>query len=132
MCLPHDIYGFRQNTFGAMAQYIRLPAKALNYKVPAEIDPLHAAYIEPLACAIHAVQRGQIELDHVMVIAGAGPLGLGMVAAARRKNPRLLVALDLNDQRLEVARACGADVVINPAKVDAIDKVLQLSERVWL
>ena len=128
MCLPHDIYGFRQKTFGAMAQYIRLPAKALNYKVPTAIESLNAAYIEPLACAIHAVQRGHIELDHTVVIAGAGPLGLGMVAAARRKNPRLLVALDLNEGRLEVARACGADMGLNPAKVDVVDEVLRLTQ----
>ena len=128
MCQQHDIYGFRRNTFGAMAAYVRLPDKALNYKVPAAIPVEHAAYIEPLACAIHAVQRGQIELDHTVVIAGAGPLGLGMVAAARLKNPRRLISLDLDDGRLEVARACGADIALNPAREDVVDAVRQLTE----
>lgn len=128
MCQVHDIYGFRQATFGAMAEYVRLPARALNYKVPPEIPTAHAAYIEPLACGIHAVQRGQIELDHVVVIAGAGPLGLGMIAAARLKNPRLLIALDLDDKRLETALDCGADLGFNPSRVDAIDAVNKLTE----
>lgn len=124
----HDVYGFRQRTFGAMAEYMRFPSDALNYKVPASIPVEHAVYIEPLACAIHAVQRGNIEFQDVVVIAGVGPLGLGMVAAARLKNPRLLIALDLNDERLEVARACGADMGLNPGKVDVIDEVRQLTE----
>lgn len=128
MCQVHDIYGFRQRTFGAMAEYMRFPAGALNYKVPASIPVEQAVYIEPLACAIHAVQRGNIEFQDVVVIAGAGPLGLGMIAAARLKNPRLLIALDLQDQRLEVAKACGADLGLNPNQVDVVDEVLKLSD----
>jgi len=128
MCQVHDIYGFRQKAFGAMAEYMRFPAEALNYKIPPSVPVEHAVYIEPLACAIHAVQRGQIELDDVVVIAGAGPLGLGMVAAARLKNPRLLIALDFNDQRLAVAKASGADLGLNPGKMDVVDEVLKLTE----
>ena len=128
MCMPHDIYGFRQNTPGAIAEYMRFPARARNYRVPREIPVHHAAYIEPLACAIHAVQRGDIELADTVVIAGAGPLGLGMVAAARLKNPTLLISLDLNDERLDVAKACGADLGLNPSKVDVVDEVQKLTD----
>ncbi|MCB0095208.1 MAG: alcohol dehydrogenase catalytic domain-containing protein, partial [Caldilineaceae bacterium] len=76
MCQEHEIYGFRQKAFGAMAEYMLFPANAINYKVPNSIPKEHAVFIEPLACSIHAVQRGEIELDDVVVIAGAGPLGL--------------------------------------------------------
>jgi erythritol/L-threitol dehydrogenase len=128
MCQQHEIYGFRQKAFGAMAEYMLFPANALNYKVPASIPVEHAVFIEPLACSIHAVQRGNIEFEDVVVIAGAGPLGLGMIAAARLKHPRLLIALDLDDKRLEVAKACGADLGLNPRSVDAIDEVRKLTE----
>ncbi|MEZ4736400.1 MAG: alcohol dehydrogenase catalytic domain-containing protein [Caldilineaceae bacterium] len=128
MCQVHDIYGFRQKAFGAMAPYMRFPANAINYKVPASIPTAHAAFIEPLACSIHAVQRGEIELDDVVVIAGVGPLGLGMVAAARLKNPRLLIAVDLSDDRLALAQACGADLGLNPNKVDVVDEVRKLTD----
>ena len=74
------------------------------------------------------MQRGNIEFQDVVVIAGAGPLGLGMIAAARLKTPRLLIALDLNDQRLEVAKACGADLGLNPTQVDVIDEVRKLTD----
>lgn len=127
MCQEHDIYGFRQRTFGAMAEYMLFPRGALNYRVPNTIPVEHAVYIEPLACAIHAVQRGNIEFQDVVVIAGAGPLGLGMVSAARMKSPMLLIAVDLDDRRLETARACGADMTLNPRKVDVIDEVRALT-----
>ncbi|MCB9149053.1 MAG: alcohol dehydrogenase catalytic domain-containing protein [Caldilineaceae bacterium] len=128
MCQEHEIYGFRQKAFGAMAEYMLFPANAINYKVPNSIPKEHAVFIEPLACSIHAVQRGEIELDDVVVIAGAGPLGLGMIAAARMKSPRLLIALDMNDERLELAKATGADLGLNPNKVDVVDEVRKLTD----
>ena len=128
MCRNGDVYGFRQGAFGAMAEYMRLPSRALNYRVPESIAVRHAVYIEPLACAIHAVQRGEIEFGDTVVIAGCGPLGLGMVAAARLKNPGCLVALDMVDSRLEIARKAGADVVLNPGRVDATDEILEMTD----
>lgn len=124
----HDVYGFRQRTPGAMAEYMIFPADAINHRVPDTLKPQQAVYIEPLACSIHAVQRGNIELGDTVVISGCGPLGLGMVAAARLKNPGYLIALDLQPSRLEVARLCGADLVLNPADVDVVDEVRQLTE----
>ncbi len=50
-----------------------------------------------------------------------------MVAAARLKSPGCLIAIDVVDQRLEVARACGADLTLNPQRVDVIHEVLQLT-----
>lgn len=128
MCMKHDIYGFRRDTPGAMAEFVRLPTNALNYRVPDSLPAAWAAFVEPLACGIHAVRRGEIELHHTVAIAGAGPLGLGMVAAARLKNPAQLIAIDLNDARLEVARACGADIALNPTQVDVVDEVRRLTD----
>jgi threonine dehydrogenase-like Zn-dependent dehydrogenase len=123
----HDVYGFRQRTPGAMAEYMRFPADAINHKVPAALSVRQAVYIEPLACAIHAVQRANIELGDTVVVAGNGPLGLGMIAAARLKNPGCLIALDLHPNRLEVARKAGADLVFNPDDVDVISEVKRLT-----
>jgi len=128
MCQFGDVYGFRQGAIGAMAEYMRLPAKARNYRVPDSLKPEEAVYIEPLACAIHAVQRGEIQFGDTVVIAGCGPLGLGMIASARLKNPRCLVALDMKEPRLEVARHCGADVTLNPGQVDVVEEIRRLTE----
>ncbi len=128
MCeLKNDVYGFRQETFGAMAEYMKFPRGAINYRLPETMALNQAVYIEPLACAIHAVQRAEIELGDTIVIAGCGPLGLGMVATARRKNPGLLIALDLKPNRLQVALKCGADLALNPAEVDVVAEVKKLT-----
>jgi threonine dehydrogenase-like Zn-dependent dehydrogenase len=124
----HDVYGFRQRTPGAMAEYMKFPADAINYKVPEALSVRQAVYIEPLACAIHAVQRATIELGDVVVVAGCGPLGLGMVASARLKNPGLLIALDLRPNRLAVAKLAGADLVMNPEETDVVKEVMALTE----
>jgi len=128
MCAVHDIYGFRRRVPGAWAEYMLFPAGALNYKVPKSIPVHHAVFIEPLACSIHAVERGEIQYQDVVAIAGCGPLGIGMMAAARMKSPALIIALDLNDERLDLALRCGADVAINPRKEDAVAKVRALTE----
>lgn len=127
MCAVHDIYGFRQRTFGAWAQYLRFPAGARNHRVPATIPPHHAVFIEPLACSIHAVDRGEIQFQDTVVIAGCGPLGLGMIAAARMKGPAQIIALDLNDDRLALARRCGADLGLNPRRTDVVAEVRTLT-----
>jgi len=98
-----------------MATYLRLPSKSLIHgplkKEVFHKTPQYLAYIEPLACAIHAVNRADIQFSDVVVISGCGPIGLGAVAAARRKNPRLLIALDCFEFKLKVAKKCGADLV---------------------
>lgn len=128
MCQVHDIYGFRQKAFGSWAEYMLFPANAINYQVPKNLPAHHAVFIEPLACSIHAVERGEIQYQDTVVIAGCGPLGLGMIAAAKMKGPEKLIALDLSDERLEVAKKTGADLGLNPSKVDVVDEVRRLTD----
>lgn len=83
-----------------MATYMKYPANSINHKVPKEIPAWHAAFIEPLSCSIHAVELANIQFKDVVVVAGCGPLGLGMVAAAREKSPAKLIALDMFDWKV--------------------------------
>lgn len=128
LCAVHDIYGFHTYSQGGMAEFMLFPERALNYKVPAELPLEQAALIEPLACSLHAVERAQIEFGDVCVIAGAGTLGLGMVACARLKNPGTLVSVDLNEKRLQIARSLGADVTLNPAQCDVVQAIREMTE----
>jgi erythritol/L-threitol dehydrogenase len=128
MCEKHDIFGFQQHVAdGGMAEFMRIPANARLHKIPADMPLEDAAIIEPLACAIHTVNRGDIQLDDVVVIAGAGPLGLMMTQVAALKTPKMLIVIDPVDSRLELARAFGADVVINPKSEDAVARVKALT-----
>ncbi len=128
MCAVHNIFGFKRATPGAMSEYMRFPIDALVHRVSADIPPAHAAYAEPLSCALHAVERAGITFDDTVVVAGCGPIGLGMVAGARAKNPAHVVALDLAPDKLALARECGADVVIDIRDGDAVARVLELTD----
>lgn len=129
MCQRHDIYGFKKDRAeGAWAEYMRFPANAINHKVPSDLLPEHAALIEPLACAIHAVERGNIQLGDVVVIAGMGPIGLCMLQVAKQKGPGMLIALDAKPKRLAMAKELGADLAIDVTQGDAVQRVLDLTD----
>lgn len=115
LCAPHDIFGFHTCVPGAMAEYMVLPAKALLHRVPNSLTPKEAVFIEPLSCSVHAVERGNSQPGDTVVVSGCGPIGLGMLAVARARSPGRLVALDCSDERLALARACGADTALNVA-----------------
>ena len=128
MCGPHGIFGFKRALPGAMAEFMVFPAEALVHRVSKDMAPAHAAFAEPLSCALHAVERARITFDDVVVVAGCGPIGLGMVAGASAKSPAAVVALDRNPDRLELARLCGADVVVDIATEDAAAVVRGLTD----
>ncbi len=127
MCAPHDIYGFKRRTPGAMASYMLFPAEALVHKLDGRMPAAHAAFVEPLSCALHAVERAGIHFDDVVVVAGCGPIGLGMVAGAAAKSPAQVVALDMSDAKLELAALCGATTTLNIARDDVAGEVLALT-----
>ncbi len=129
MCEVHNIYGFqREVADGGMADYMRLSSRAVVHKIPHSVSFEDAAITEPLSCAIHAVNRGDIQFDDVVVIAGAGPLGLLMTQVAKLKTPKTLVVIDMMDARLELARQYGADVLINPGRKDADAVIRSLTD----
>jgi threonine dehydrogenase-like Zn-dependent dehydrogenase len=113
MCQPHDLYGFKRRTPGAMATYMTYPVEALVHKISGDIPAAHAAFVEPLSCSLHAVERAQITFEDTVVVAGCGPIGLGMIAGARAKNPMHVIALDMAPEKLELAKKCGADVTVD-------------------
>jgi len=128
MCQKHDIYGFQKEVNGGMAEYMKLPKGALIYKVDKSLPVEKAALIEPYACSKHAVDRGSVSNEDVVVVSGAGTLGLGMITYLRMKNPKKLVVMDMKDDRLELAKKFGADVVINPGKTDAVKAVMDMTD----
>ena len=128
MCEPHDMFGFQHYYNGGMAEYVRYPKNAVLYKVPDELPTEKAVLIEPYSCSKHCVDRAQITNEDIVVISGAGTLGLGMITYARMKNPEKLIVLDMKDERLEKAKLFGADIVMNPGQVDVEKEIKALTE----
>ncbi len=127
MCEKHDLFGFQNNVNGGMAEYVRITKEARPYKVPDDMPIEQALLIEPYSCSKHCVDRAAPTNEDVVVLSGVGTLGLGMVGGLRKRNPKLLIALDMNDVRLAKAKAFGADMVMNPGKEDVVKKVKDLT-----
>ncbi len=99
------MYGFQGGIAdGGMAEYMKIYNVSKIYKIPKELSLEEASIIEPLACAVHTVQRATIEYEDVVVLAGAGTLGLCMVQLIRLKTPKTLIVLDVSDERLAMAK----------------------------
>lgn len=128
LCQPHDVFGFKHYLNGGMAEYVRYPKTAVIHRVPENMSLEDALLIEPYSCSKHAVDRGEISNEDVVVLSGAGTLGLGMVTYLRMKNPAKLIVLDYAETRLEKAKEFGADIAINPKNEDAVAKVLELTD----
>ncbi|MDR3172302.1 MAG: alcohol dehydrogenase catalytic domain-containing protein [Treponema sp.] len=128
MCQPHDIFGFQSRCNGGMAEYVRYPKNAVLHKVPKDLSLEKALLIEPYACSKHAVDRADIQCDDIVVISGAGTLGLGMVTYAALKNPKALISLDMVEQRLEKAKAFGATHAFNPSKIDVVAELMKMTD----
>lgn len=128
MCQPHATFGFQKENNGGMAEYVRYPKTAVLHKVPEDMPLEKALLIEPYGCSKHAVDRAGITVEDVVVISGAGTLGLGMITYAHQMNPAKLIVLDMKDERLEKAKEFGADLVMNPGKEDAVKKIQELTD----
>jgi L-iditol 2-dehydrogenase len=103
---------------GAFAPYILVPSRLVRgnlYEIPPDVPPEQVVFAEPYACVVHAVRRIPIQPLEVVVIVGAGPMGLFFVSALRRRYGQALtvVSLDHLDSRLDVARAMGATHALN-------------------
>ena len=84
-----------------------------------------AAMCEPLAVALHGINRAEAKAGDQIAIFGCGPIGLGMVIWAIDRGCRDVIALDLSEERLERARALGAHT-INPAKEDVQARIKEI------
>jgi len=92
--------------------------------------PFHiAALAEPLAVALHGVNRAGVKPGDKVVVFGCGPIGLGMVFWLKHRGIDDVVALDLAEERLERARAYGVQAALNPAQVDLQEELFKLHGR---
>ncbi|AJX33942.1 erythritol/L-threitol dehydrogenase [Burkholderia oklahomensis] len=128
MCQKHDLYGFQKNVHGAMAEYMIFTKEAIVHTVPDSIPSDEAILIEPLSCSLHAADRANVGFDDVVVVAGAGTLGLGIIGAVRLRHPKRLIVLDMKPERAALALRMGADEVWNPGEENVIEKIRSITD----
>jgi alcohol dehydrogenase len=115
---------------GTQAEYVRVPfADTSTYPVPAgavDEEILMLADILPTAYEV-GVLNGTVQPGDSVAVVGAGPIGLSAIAGAGLFSPSLIVAMDLADARLEVAKQFGADVIVNTGTQSATEVVRELT-----
>jgi alcohol dehydrogenase len=116
---------------GTQAEYVRVPfADTSTYPVPPGVDDeelLMLADILPTAYEV-GVLNGKVQPGDSVAVVGAGPIGLSAITGAKLFSPGLVIAIDLADARLDVAKQFGADVTINNGDQDALALVDQLTD----
>jgi threonine dehydrogenase-like Zn-dependent dehydrogenase len=116
---------YRQN--GALAEYVAVPARS-TYHVPDEVSYRHAAMVEPLSIAMHAAEITPHETADTAVVVGVGMIGLLVVQVLRATGYGTIIAVDVDDTKLELAERVGADRVVNSAKEQVWPVVAELTE----
>lgn len=119
-CEHNETFGVQR--YGAMSEYLSLPWQKV---IPADgISPRDCALIEPMSVGFHAVSRGQItDIDTVLVI-GCGMIGIGAIVRAALRGATV-IAVDLDDDKLALAKRIGADYTIN-SKTENLHERLQV------
>jgi threonine dehydrogenase-like Zn-dependent dehydrogenase len=108
---------------GALMDYFAMPLEKL-YAAPLPVEEL--CLVEPLTVGCHAVARGQVSAADTVAIYGCGGVGLGAVAAAAFRDARV-IAIDIDDKKLAIARDCGARETINTTCEDVHARLQELT-----
>jgi len=123
-CRNHKFLGCPGQSPGALCEFLVMPAESC-FPVPNTLTPVQAALVEPFSIGVYAGRMSGARSGAKIAILGSGPIGLCVLLGL----PRLaggkctIYATDLVDERLEVARRCGADWVGNPNRLDVVAEI---------
>ncbi|MGB7549525.1 MAG: galactitol-1-phosphate 5-dehydrogenase [Terracidiphilus sp.] len=129
LCDHREVIGVSTPSFrrmGAFAEFIAVPAR-IAYPLPENMPYSHAALIEAVSVAVHAVSLTPIALDETVVVVGAGMIGLLTLQAARLAGAGNVIVFDLDETRLELARGLGATHTFNSRSSNVLAQVLALT-----
>ena len=122
-CEHNETLGVQRN--GAMTEYVVLPWQKV---IPADgISVRDCALIEPMSVGFHAVARGQVTDGDTVMVIGCGMIGLGAVVRASLRGATV-IAVDLDDEKLQLAREIGADYTINSRTEDVHARLNELTK----
>ena len=123
-CTRGKFYGLTRDGFFAESKAV-LPRSLIP--IPASISDEEAAVVEPVALALRVLDHMKPNLGDWVTIIGQGPIGLLMTQVAQLKGCRV-IAVDLEDYRLEFSEKYGADAVVDAKKEDVIKTVRKLTK----
>ncbi len=121
-CQHNETLGVQR--WGAMCEYISLPWEKV---IPAGLlTPRTCALIEPMSVGFHAVSRAQVTDIDVVLVIGCGMVGMGAVVRSVQRGATV-VAADIDDEKLSLARQMGASYTINTMTEDVHARLLEMT-----
>jgi len=124
-CRKQQFLGNPGQLPGALVEYLVMPDACCS-PVPDSLNDDQAALVEPLSIGVYAAQLAQLKPGARVGIVGSGPIGLCTMLAVQALTPSPVYVTDLLDERLAVARACGAAWTGNPRREDVVAAVHRL------
>jgi threonine dehydrogenase-like Zn-dependent dehydrogenase len=109
---------------GALTEFIVMPREKLY---PARLTLKELCLVEPLTVGFHAVTRGRVTANDTVAIWGCGGVGLGVVAAASSRGART-ICIDVDDEKLDLARMAGGQLTINITREPIHERLLEMTE----
>ena len=127
-CPDVDFMATAPSYRGALTEYLVHPAN-LVFRLPDELSLDEGALVEPASVATHAVEMAGPLLGRTVVVLGSGAVGLMVSMVARMAGARCVVAVDLQQRRLDKALRLGADAAINAREADVAGRIRQIVGR---
>ena len=110
---------------GALCEYFAVPSEKLIASKKLSLREL--ALVEPLTVGFHAVSRGAVEKTDTVAVIGCGAIGLGVIAGANFRGARV-IAIDIEDSKADVAKACGANDFVNSRIENVSERLKELTD----
>ena len=104
---------------GAFAEYVAVP-KHILYKLPDKVTYDQAAMVEPVAVAFHAIRLTPVQLGDTVVVIGAGIIGIFLIQALKLSGCGCIIAVDTQQNRLDMAKDLGADIALLAGQNDFV------------
>lgn len=110
---------------GAMAEYLVVPSAVIRKAAGLTYDDL--VLVEPIAIGAHALSRAALKSGEYTLVIGAGPIGLGIISLANLLGSQV-IAMDIDEYRLQQAKNLGAKFLINPNEADVVEKLAAITQ----
>jgi len=121
-CARNETLGVQRE--GAMAELIAVPATKL---ISSErLSAKELAMVEPLTIGFHAAARGRVTASDTVAVLGCGTIGSGVIAGSKFRGARV-IGVDVDDNKLALAKKCGAATAINSQQDDLHERLLDLT-----
>ena len=121
-CQKNQVLGVQRD--GALTGYVSVPWQKLYVSDHLSLGEL--ALVEPLSVGFHAIGRGRITAGDAVAILGCGTIGLGVIAGAKAMDAQI-IAIDIDDRKLEIAREVGAKWTVNSTTEPLHDRLAELT-----